>query len=169
MTSSKSPETSAAPQAVVVIERTYVAPIEDLWALWATKEGFESWWGPEGFRVEVQTLEARAGGTLAYTMIADSPEMVAAMKNMGQPTSTSIKGSYGEFVLNKRLRLVQVIDFVQGKEPYDSIIDVQFLKAGDTIRMIVSLHPHLDAYWSKMSLDGFTSQLTKLETRFAQV
>ena len=62
------------PQAKVVIERTYRARVEELWELWTTKEGFESWWGPEGFRVEVHALEARAGGALEYDMIADAPE-----------------------------------------------------------------------------------------------
>ena len=28
------------------IERTYNASIEDVWELWTTKEGIESWWGP---------------------------------------------------------------------------------------------------------------------------
>ena len=30
-----------------VIERNYRAGVEELWELWTTKEGFESWWGPE--------------------------------------------------------------------------------------------------------------------------
>src|SRR5262245_13778297 len=60
----------------VVLERTYRARAEELWDLWTTKEGFESWWGPEGFRVEVRTLEARAGGALHYDMIADAPEQM---------------------------------------------------------------------------------------------
>jgi hypothetical protein len=42
----------------VVIERTYRASVEALWAPWTTKAGFESWWGSEGFRVEVHALEA---------------------------------------------------------------------------------------------------------------
>jgi uncharacterized protein YndB with AHSA1/START domain len=33
---------AARPQGVIVIERTYRARIEDLWALWTTKAGFES-------------------------------------------------------------------------------------------------------------------------------
>src|ERR1700736_1917583 len=45
--------------AKVVVERTYRAGAQELWDLWTTKEGFESWWGPEGFRVEVYKLEAR--------------------------------------------------------------------------------------------------------------
>ena len=34
----------------IVIERTYVASIEDVWELWTTKEGIESWWVLAGFR-----------------------------------------------------------------------------------------------------------------------
>ena len=155
-----------APQAAVVIERTYTVPVEDLWALWTTKAGFESWWGPVGFRVEVQTLEAQEGGALEYDMIADSPEMIAAMARMGQPVSHGTRGSYTEFRPHARLRLVHVIDFITGVAPYDSVIEVDFSQVGDRSRMVVTVHPHLDAHWTKMSLEGFTSQLTKLDGRF---
>ena len=53
-------------QAAVVFERTYRASVDELWALWTSKDGFESWWGPKGFRVEVHELEPREGGTLVY-------------------------------------------------------------------------------------------------------
>ena len=59
---------TAAPQAIVVVERVYRAPVEDLWALWTTKAGFESWWGPEGFRVlfrQGKRLSRNVGG-VAY-------------------------------------------------------------------------------------------------------
>ena len=105
-------------QAAVVIERTYRATVEELWALWTTKAGFESWWGPERFRVEVHALEARAGGALDYDMIADAPEAIAAIENMGQPLSHGTHGKYAEFRPNERLSLVHVIDFVPGQAPY---------------------------------------------------
>lgn len=154
------------PQAAVVIERSYAAPVEDLWALWTTKDGFESWWGPEGFRVEVRVLEAREGGALEYDMIADSPEMVAAMAEMGQPPSHGTRGIYAEFRPHDRLRLVHVIDFIADLEPYDSVIEVDFRPDGERTRMVVTLHPHLDPHWTKMSVEGFSSQLTKLDRRF---
>ena len=157
---------AAAPQAAVVVERTYRAHIEDLWALWTTKAGFESWWGPEGFRVEVHVLEARKGGAIEYDMIADAPEAIAAMKGMGQPLSHGIRGTYAEFRPHERLRLVHVIDFVPGSEPYESLIEVDFSATGDLARMAVTIHPHLDPHWTKMSLEGFSSQLTKLDRRF---
>ncbi|NIP87512.1 MAG: SRPBCC domain-containing protein, partial [Gammaproteobacteria bacterium] len=40
-------------------ERIYDASIEDVWALWTTKEGLEEWFAPEGMHVEVSVLELR--------------------------------------------------------------------------------------------------------------
>ena len=153
-------------QEPIVVERTYSAGIEELWALWTTKAGFESWWGPEGFRVEVHTLEAREGGALVYDMIADTPEMVAAMLSMGQSASHATHGRFAEYSPPTRLRLVHAIDFIDGVEPYESAIEVAFAALGDRTRMVVTLHPHRDPHWTRMSAEGFSSQLTKLDRRF---
>lgn len=153
-------------QQPVVVERTYRATVEELWALWTTKAGFESWWGPEGFRVEVHALEARQGGVLDYDMIADAPEAIKAMKDMGQPLSHGTHGRYAAFQPHARLSLVHVIDFIPGLEPYDTTIEVDFSPAGDQARMAVTIHPHRDPHWTKMSLEGFASQLTKLDRRY---
>jgi uncharacterized protein YndB with AHSA1/START domain len=154
------------PQAIVVVERTYRAGVEDLWALWATKDGFESWWGPEGFRVEVHALEPREGGKLDYDMIADAPEAIAAMKQMGQPISHGTHGRYTQFRPHTRLVLVHDIDFVPGMETYESIIEVDFYPKGDEARMVVTIHPHRDPHWTKMAVQGFASQLTKLDRKY---
>jgi len=154
------------PQAKLVIERSYRARTEDLWALWTTKTGFESWWGPEGFRVEVHALEAREGGALAYDMIADAPDAIAAMKQMGQPLSHSTRGRFAEFRPLERLTLIHMIDFVPDTAPYESVIEVDFHATGDHARMVVTLHPHRDPHWTRMSIEGFRSQLTKLDARF---
>lgn len=158
---------NAAPkQENVVIERRYRARVEELWELWTTKDGFESWWGPQGFRVEVHAMEARLGGAFSYDMIADAPEAIAEMKRAGQPLSHGTHGKFAEFKPFERLSLVHVIDFIQGTAPYESRIDVEFHVAGDHARMVVTLHPHLDPHWTKMSVEGFGSQLTKLDQRF---
>jgi uncharacterized protein YndB with AHSA1/START domain len=151
----------------IVIERTYRATPQELWDLWTTKDGFESWWGPEGFRVEVHALEARDGGELHYDMIADTPEMVRAMEKMGRPASTPTRGWYEDLDPNKRLVLKHVIDFVPGVAPYDSTIVVELVPNGAQTRMVVMLHPMHDAEMTQMQRMGFTSQLTKLDQRFA--
>ncbi len=150
----------------VVIERTYRAGIEELWELWTTKDGFESWWGPENFRVEVHTLDARQGGTLHYDMIADSPEAIAAMTQLGRPISHGTRGRFSEFEPYTRLALTHRIDFLPGVQPYDSTIGVDFVSAGDSVRMVVTLDPMHDDEFTRMQTLGFTSQLTKLDRRY---
>lgn len=151
----------------VTLERTYKASIAELWDLWTTKDGFESWWGPDGFRVEVQRLEARMGGAVHYVMIADSPEMIAAMKQTGRPGSTESRATFTVFQPQTRLSLTHRIDFVPGVTAYDSTMAVEFVPSGDRVRMIVTLDPMHDEQMTRMAVMGFTSQLGNLDKRFA--
>jgi hypothetical protein len=88
------------------------------------------------------------------------------MTKMGQPLSHGTRGVFAEFSPHERLKLVHVIDFVPDSPVYESVIEVAFQPAGDSARMVVTLRPHLDPHWTQMSVEGFTSQLTKLDTRF---
>jgi uncharacterized protein YndB with AHSA1/START domain len=150
-----------------VIERTYRARLEEVWELWTTKEGFESWWGPEGFRVEVHALQARVGGALQYDMIADSPETIAAMKQMGRPASHATRSRFTECKPRQRLVITNAIDFLPGVEPYESDIAVDLFAVGDSVRMVVTLDAMHSDEFSEMQKQGFTSQLSKLDKRFA--
>jgi uncharacterized protein YndB with AHSA1/START domain len=40
------------------LERTYRATIDEVWDMWTTKEGIESWWGPDGFAVKVRKFRS---------------------------------------------------------------------------------------------------------------
>lgn len=151
----------------LVLERIYPATPKELWDLWATKEGFESWWGPEGFRVEVTTLEPKVGGTLAYAMIASDPSAIEAMKNAGQETSHDVRATFSTFTPYTALALTSVIDFIPGVEAYESLIAVTFEEHPKGARMVVSLHAMHDPHWTNMQQQGFTSQLGKLDARYA--
>ena len=159
-------ETAATVRPKMVFERIYRAPVEELWALWTTKEGFESWWGPEGFRVEVFTLDPSPGGTLHYDMIADAPTAIEAMRAMGRPLSHETHGEFSELKAHDRLAITHVIDFLPGVTPYESTIVVEFFPSGDSTRMVITLDPMHDEEFTRMSILGFTSQLTKLDKRF---
>lgn len=152
--------------AKVVIERTYRASIQDVWDLWTTKDGFESWWGPQGFRADVHVIDARAGGELRYDMVADTPEMIAAMKQMGRPPSHPTRARFTELKPRERLVITNVIDFIPDVAAYESQIVVDLSAQGDRVRMVVTLDAmHTDDF-TKMQEQGFTSQLTKLDSRF---
>jgi len=150
----------------VVIERSYRASIGDVWDLWTTKDGFESWWGPQGFRAEVNELNARVGGALRYEMIADTPEMIAAMKQMGRPASHSSSARFTELRQRERLVITSVIDFIPRVAAYESQIAVDFKVEGDHVRMVVTLDAMHSPEMTRMQEEGFTSQLGKLDSRF---
>lgn len=159
---------ATAKNASTLIERTYPASVAELWELWATKDGFESWWGPEGFRVEVHALEPKENGLLHYTMIADSPEMIEAMKRGGQPTSHEVRARFSAFSPHETLTITSVIDFIPGVEAYESRIEVLFTPLAHGAHMAVTLHAMHDAQTSEMQRAGFTSQLGKLDRRYAR-
>lgn len=149
-----------------VIERTYQASVQELWEMWTTKEGLESWWGPEGFRTEVHAIEARPNGKLHYDHIAESPEMVAAMKEMGRPALTTLHGRFSEFRPFERLAFTHMIDFVPGVEPYESTIMVDFFPSGEWVRMVVTLSPMHTEEFTKLASQGLESQLRNLDKLF---
>ncbi|MFY0521896.1 SRPBCC family protein [Archangium gephyra] len=150
----------------LVLERTYRASVQELWELWTTKEGFESWWGPEGFRVEVHEIDARLGGTLRYDMIAHAPEVIQEMKKQGEPLSHATRGTFSELEVHQRLTLTHVIDFIPGVKPYESTMVMELFPSGNSVRMVVTLSPMHNPEFTQMQLEGFTSQLTKLDKRF---
>src|ERR1700694_3763995 len=78
----------------ITLERTYEASLEDVWDLWTTKEGIESWWGPEGFTVKVRKLDLRPGGALEYAMIATGPNQIEFMKRAGMPLTTEARVTF---------------------------------------------------------------------------
>lgn len=150
----------------IVIERSYRASLDDVWSLWTTKDGFESWWGPVGFRADVHELDARVGGSLRYDMVAATPEMVAEMEKMGGGSSHAVHARFVELKGRERLVIRNVIDFLPNVAPYESDIEVDLVAKGAHVTMRVTLHGMHSEQMSGMQKDGFESQLTKLERRF---
>jgi hypothetical protein len=83
-----------------------------------------------------------------------------------QPLSHKTHGTFAELRPRTRLVLGHVIDFLPGVKPYDSAIVAEFFPFGDRVRMVVTLHRMHDDEFTRMQIEGFTSQLTKLDKRF---
>jgi uncharacterized protein YndB with AHSA1/START domain len=158
---------SRAPKVRIVFERTYRASVRELWDMWTTKHGFESWWAPEGLRAEVRTMEARLGGRYAYDMIGATPETIAGLAKMGLPPCQAVHGRFSEFRPHQSLALTHLMDFVPGVAPYETTIRVEFFPAGDYVRMVVTADTTTHSEeWTRLSTEGFESQLAKLDKRF---
>ena len=146
----------------ITFERSYQASVLDLWDLWTTKQGFESWWGPRGFRVDVHTIEPRVGGALVYDMIAVGREEIEFMKKTFAGVAHATRGSFTQVVPHERLELVHVIDFVPGQRPYENRMRVEFFAEGKMARMVIAAEAHATSEWTQASRMGMESQLTKV-------
>jgi uncharacterized protein YndB with AHSA1/START domain len=144
------------------IERTFQASLQEVWEMWTTREGIESWWGPEGFRVEVRTLELRPGGRLDYAMIAASPEMVAFMKKEGMPGANETHATIDEVVPPRRLVFTHHTDFIPGVAPYDATAVVELEATAQGTRLVLTLDPMHDETWTQRAVMGWESELGKL-------
>jgi uncharacterized protein YndB with AHSA1/START domain len=150
----------------ITFERTYPATLDEVWELWTTKDGFESWWGPEGFSVKVHELDARPGGLLRYDMIATAPETVAFMKQAGMPLATPSSFTYTELTPKTRLGYRHAVDFIPGVAPYSVSSVVELQAKGDTVRMTVTIDTMHSQEWTQRTSAGWESQLRKLDKRF---
>jgi uncharacterized protein YndB with AHSA1/START domain len=146
----------------IIIERVYKATLNEVWALWTTKEGIESWWGPGGFSVKVKKLDLRPGGDLLYTMTAIGPQQVAFMKKAGMPLSTEAKLTYSEVIKMERLAYTHLADFIPGIKPYDVATLVELRPDKQGVRMILTLDPMHDEEWTQRAVMGMEGQLEKL-------
>jgi uncharacterized protein YndB with AHSA1/START domain len=145
----------------IVIERTFEASIEDVWELWTTSEGIESWWGPEGFSVKVHELDLRVGGQMAYAMTAVDPPQVQFMKKAGMPLTTVARLTYTEIVPSRTIAYTHRADFIPGVEPYDAGNKVDFFAVEGNVRMVLTLDPMHSDEWTQRSVMGMESQLGK--------
>jgi uncharacterized protein YndB with AHSA1/START domain len=159
---------TATPRKRITIERIFDASVEDVWDLWTTKEGIESWWGPDGFSVKVHSIDLRPGGELHYAMIATAPDQVEFMRRAGMPTRSDVFIRYSEVVENERLRYVTLADFVPSIEPYEVETVVDLHSTPNGIRMVVMLEAMHDEHWTQMAAMGWESQLGRLQKVLAQ-
>ena len=148
-------------------ERVYDASVEDVWALWTTKEGLEEWFAPEGMHVEVRAFELRVGGAFDHVMTAVGAEQVAYMANVNRPPTTRVSGRFVEIVRHRRLRIRFDIDFVPGVEPYPYGMVMELNAEAGRVRMIVIADRHPDPEMTRGAILGLTSQLQRFDLAIA--
>lgn len=150
----------------ITIERKYRAAVKDLWDLWTTKRGFESWWGPGGFTAKVHKLDLRPGGELLYAMTASDPPQIEFMRNAGMPLTIEGRITFTEVVHHKRLAYTHLADFIPGVKPYDVATDVEFQADGPNARMILTIDAMHTDEWTERARMGWEGQLSKLTAVF---
>jgi uncharacterized protein YndB with AHSA1/START domain len=151
----------------IQLERNYDASIEDVWDLWTTKDGIESWWGPEGFSVEVIELDLRPRGQLYYAMTAVGEQQRQFMQNAGMPLTTKTRITYTEIAQHRVLAYSNSVDFVPNVAPYENATRVDFAKTANGVKLVVTLEPMHEELWTQRMAAGWESELGKLDKLLA--
>lgn len=146
----------------IKMERIYDASLEDVWDLWTTKDGIESWWGPDGFIVKVRSMDVRPGGVLVYDMIAVGEQQMEFMKRAGMPISTTTSITYKEIVKQKKLLYTNRADFIPGVAPYDVDTCVDLSLAPNGVKLVLTIDPMHDEVWTGRQAQGWEMELGKL-------
>ncbi len=154
----------AATRPRLTLDRTFRAPIHEVWELWTTREGIEAWWGPDGFAVDVRSLELRAGGDLVYEMSAVAQEQIDYMKKAGMPASTQHTLTFTEVIPPRRLAYTNMVDFVPGVEAYqvETLLELHEVEGGGT-RLVLTFDAMHDDRWTELARMGHESELERLE------
>lgn len=151
----------------ITLERVYKATLQEVWDMWATPEGLEAWWGPEGFTVKVKQMDLRPGGSLLYTMTATGPAQIAFIKNAGMPLTQELTIHYTEVAPLRRLAYIHLADFIPGLEPYEVATSVDLAEVPDGIRMVLKMDAMHDETWTQRAVMGWESELGKLAQALA--
>ena len=75
----------------ITISRLFNAPVELVWEVWTNPEHIKNWWGPDGFRNTIHSMDVKKGGEWNLTM--HGPD----------GTDYKNKSIYKEIVLHKKL------------------------------------------------------------------
>jgi uncharacterized protein YndB with AHSA1/START domain len=148
--------------APVTIEHTYPAPPERIWELWTTAEGIESWWAPDGFRADVQSIDVRPGGELHHSLTAVGPDQIAFMEGAGLPLTSHARKRFDEVDAPRRLAYTSFVDFVPGVETYEQRTTVELHPEGDGTRVVMTMEPMHDDVWTERLVAGRANELENL-------
>src|SRR2546423_14809914 len=148
----KSPASASSPRAKLTFERTFrAATVDEVWDLWTTKGGLESWWGPEGFVTKVSKLELRPGGKFEYAMTATDSAQMEGLKAAGLPLTTVAGGTYVEFTPRTRIVSRALADFTPGVAAYGVVAVVETQGRTPGVPRAVTEDAMHDEQWAKMS------------------
>ena len=162
MTEKKARTARGATRRPITIERTYDASPEEVWEMWTTKEGIESWWGPERFTSTVLRLEVRVGGRMEIEMATKDPEILAYLQSQGQKPVSLENMTFTEVQPFTRLAFLDHFNHAPEVEPYDVTCGVTLEPVEGGTKMTFTGQAMHDEQWTELATMGWTQQFEKL-------
>ena len=147
---------------MLIVERTFQAPVEMVWKVWTSPEYIQKWWGPGCFTAPVIKSDLRVGGSYHF-----------AMQGPDGKTNWNT-GKYLEIIPHKQIAATMsfadesgaIIPASQlglpGQWPAEVIWTTLFHDEGETTRVIVSLDG-IPEEMTEMARLGWLQQLEKFD------
>ncbi len=153
----------ATPKKTFTVERMLKASPEKVWSMWTTREGLERWWGPEGFSVQVLSIDVRVGGHFELIMKTEVPEIVAMLEQGGMSATHRLRGDYTVVERSRRLAYTNLVDFVPGVATYKATTSVELTAVSGGTRIAVTNDVMHDPMWTERARMGWEQEIGKLE------
>lgn len=151
----------------VVIERTFDAPIELVWSMWAESEHFASWYGPQGASIPTATMDVVVGGRRHICMEMQTPDGPMQMWFVGEylEIDEPTKLVYTEAMSNEAGDVLSPADMgMPGDGPSTTQVTVQ-LSSTDAGTHMVMTHAGIPA--DSPGAMGWNMAIDKLAAKLA--
>ncbi len=125
----------------VVIERTFNAPIDKVWSMWAESENFMKWYGPEGAKIPTAQMDVRVGGKRLVGMEVNTPNGPMTMWLAGEylVVDPVTKLAYTEVMSDKEGNFLAPSAMgMPGDEPEVTTVTVELRDCGETTEMTMT-------------------------------
>lgn len=153
----------------LIIEFTANGSKDTVWNAYADKELFEKWWGPEGWDTKTKEFSLTPGGKIHYGMkcVDENQGDWFGQTSWGvmdivevNPTDSFTYMDYfsdEEGILNKEMPALKVTNEFIEEDGKTRIVSTSFADSAEQIEELINMG----------MIEGFTSQLNKLDTLFA--
>ena len=125
----------------VVIERTFNAPIQAVWDMWAKPENFQKWYGPNGASIPTAEMDVRVGGKRLIAMEMQTPNGPMTMWLAGEylEITEPTKLVYTEFIADENGNpLPPSAMGMPGDTPETTTVSFELSAEGDSTNVVMT-------------------------------
>ena len=155
----------------LIIEREFDGPRDKVWKAYTDKGTFEKWWGPEGWETTTKEFNFTSGGRVHYGMkcvdenqgdwFGQSSWGVMIIDDVDAPNKFVYKDYFSDEngTLNQDMPVLSITnEFVELDGGRSKLVSTSQADSAEQIEELIKMG----------MLEGFTSQLTKLDAMLAE-
>jgi uncharacterized protein YndB with AHSA1/START domain len=149
----------------VVIERSFSAPVDQVWQMWTDPGHFKEWYGPDNATIPVAEMDVRVGGLRRVCMELQTPNGPMRMWFTGEfrEIAEPVRLVYTESISDEHGKVVAPADMGMPQDhPVTTEVRVELENIGGRTKMVMT-HAGIPA--ESPGAAGWAMALDKLAAR----